>query len=644
VLTKAIADSHPGVRRHAVRLSERLLRLWSEGRLAMNRNDALAAALLKIVDDPDDQVRLQLAYTLGQWSDPRAAEALTKLAQKNAGDPYITAAVISSAPRHVAGMLQASLASEQSSPDLAAKLLGLAVAMKNDEAVAVALERIGADASPERRGERFAQLATLLEVLARRNMSLKQFREQSAPRVREALAKCMAVLDEARGAVPDAKAPLQQRVAAVGLLAWDDDHRQADIKVLFELVAPQAVIELQLAAVAGLGRLDDAAVAAELFARWKTLGPRLRSALIDQALSRPRMTHLLLERLQSGKLAVAELEAAARDRLRNHPTPTVRAAAAVLLGKSSPSSRAETIAKYLPTARAGGDATRGLAVHKKLCANCHRLGDVGIAVGPDLATMADRSPETILTAVLDPNRAVETRYQGYSALLTDGRTLTGMLAAETGGGITLLAAEGKKHEIARADIERLESSGKSLMPEGIEKDLSPQDLADVIAYLGKHRAPRRQFAGNEPQVVAPAGASDAAPGSLHLTAAVAEIYGQQIVFEPQYKNLGYWSGPQDHALWRLDLPKAGKYEVWLDWACEKNSAGNPYVLQGGEQTITGRVESTGRWETYRRAKIGALELTAGKHEVIFRPGDGFKGTLIDLREVHLVPAGSGEKK
>ncbi len=281
---------------------------------------------------------------------------------------------------------------------------------------------------------------------------------------------------------------------------------------------------------------------------------------------------------------------------------------------------------------------RGLAVYKKLCASCHRLGDVGVAVGPDLATMADRSPETILTAVLDPNRAVEARYQNYSALLTDGRTLTGMLASESGGSITLLATEGKKHEIARADIERLESSGKSLMPEEIEKDLSPQDLADVIAYLGQHRAPRRQFAGNEPAVVKPVGENDPSPGSLNLTAAVAEIYGQQVVFEPQFKNLGYWSGPQDHALWRLEIPKARKYDVWLDWACHKSAAGNRYVLQSGEQALTGRVESTGTWESYRRARIGTLDLPAGKQEVVFRPGEGFQGTLIDLRAIELVPA------
>jgi putative heme-binding domain-containing protein len=617
-------------------LAEPLVRRWSNRDAGPPRDDAVAEALIRLVADSDAQVRLQLAYSLGEWTDPRAADGLVALTARNPTDPFLASAVLSSATPHVGRMLSAALALRERQPVFVATLLALAVATKNDEGIATALEAIAADASPKRRGERFYQLTSFLDVLSRRGTPLSRFREQSSQRVKEALAKAMSVLDEARGTLADGNVSVGERVAAIDLLGWDDAQRATDVRTLGGLLSPQTSMPLQLAAVAALARLDDAAVEAELFGRWKTFGPQLRSAVIEEALARPAATKALLGQLQSGKIAVGELNAAKRDRLRNHPDLTVRALATILLGRPTQTSRGELIAKYRPVARAGGDAARGLAGFKKTCANCHRLGDLGTAVGPDLATMADRSPETILAAVLDPNRAVEARYQSYSALLTDGRTLSGILSAETGGSITLLAAEGKKHGIARADLERLESSGRSLMPDGIEKDLSPQDLADVIAFLGAQRAPRRQFAGNEPQVIKPTAAGDL-PGSLDLTAVVAEIYGQQIVFEQPYKNLGYWSGPQDHALWRIELAKAGRYEVWLDWACEKSAAGNHYILEAGEQTISGRVESTGRWETYRRARIGNLELPAGKTEVTFRPGEGFKGTLIDLRAIQLVP-------
>jgi putative heme-binding domain-containing protein len=167
-----------------------------------------------------------------------------------------------------------------------------------------------------------------------------------------------------------------------------------------------------------------------------------------------------------------------------YPDESIRARARKLLAASEGSAdRKALLDKYRPAVLAGGDMTRGQAAFKRLCASCHRLGDVGVEIGPDLKALTDRSPEAMLVAVLDPNRAVETKYLNYSAMLTDGRVVTGMLASESGSGITLVTQEGKKHEIARADIEKLESSGKSLMPDGIEKDLSPQDLADIVAYL-----------------------------------------------------------------------------------------------------------------------------------------------------------------
>src|SRR5262249_31920997 len=86
LLVAALADEHPGVRRHAVRLCE--------GRV--EKSAALGAALLKRVDDPDAQVRLQLACTLGEWDDARAGEALGRLVLKDGGDRYLLAAVLSS--------------------------------------------------------------------------------------------------------------------------------------------------------------------------------------------------------------------------------------------------------------------------------------------------------------------------------------------------------------------------------------------------------------------------------------------------------------------------------------------------------------------------------------------------------------------
>ncbi|MFN9293413.1 MAG: hypothetical protein ACK6EB_35485, partial [Planctomyces sp.] len=69
------------------------------------------------------------------------------------------------------------------------------------------------------------------------------------------------------------------------------------------------------------------------------------------------------------------------------------------------------------------------------------------------------------------------------AVTESGRTVAGMLTTETATGLTFVAAEGKTETLLRAEIEELRSTGKSLMPEGLEKELSQQDLADVIEFV-----------------------------------------------------------------------------------------------------------------------------------------------------------------
>jgi putative heme-binding domain-containing protein len=152
-----------------------------------------------------------------------------------------------------------------------------------------------------------------------------------------------------------------------------------------------------------------------------------------------------------------------------------------------PSDRKQVVDQYQPALQRGGDAQRGAALFVKSCAACHRLGQQGHDVGPDLWSITDKRPESLLTAILDPSAAVEARYVSYVALTEDGRVHTGLLATETGSSITLLSPEGRKHTILRTEIEELQASGKSLMPDGMERELSLQDVADLIELLCTQR-------------------------------------------------------------------------------------------------------------------------------------------------------------
>jgi putative heme-binding domain-containing protein len=100
-----------------------------------------------------------------------------------------------------------------------------------------------------------------------------------------------------------------------------------------------------------------------------------------------------------------------------------------------------------------------------------------------LAGLRDRSAEALLVAILDPNRAVEAKYLQYDVLTRDGRIVSGIISSESGNNIVLTGADGKQHSILRTDIEELITNSRSLMPEGLEKELSKQQLADVISYV-----------------------------------------------------------------------------------------------------------------------------------------------------------------
>ena len=89
----------------------------------------------------------------------------------------------------------------------------------------------------------------------------------------------------------------------------------------------------------------------------------------------------------------------------------------------------------------------------------------------------------MLVAILDPNREAQPNYQTYTAITQQGKIHTGIISAETAASLTLKRAEAKEDVVLRDTLEELVSSGQSLMPEGLEKDLAHQQLADIIAWI-----------------------------------------------------------------------------------------------------------------------------------------------------------------
>ncbi len=480
--------------------------------------------------------------------------------------------------------------------------------------------------TPEGQGGRFApwQFSALAGLL-------------DSARTNAEIGKAIQALDAlwkaARALAEDDQASEEDRLLAVRLLGREPEHTEADRDRLAGFLRPQISSRLQQAAVGALGRTSDRRVPETLLAGWKAHSPQLRSAILDAILSRDAWTATLLSSLEDQCTPAAEIDPAHRRRLLDHRDSRLQERARAVFSAES-GTRQTVVASYRSALAATGDPTAGAAVFKRVCATCHKVGNEGVEVGPDLATLTDRSPDSLLTAILDPSRAVEAKYTNFTIATTDGRVLTGMVASETATAVTLRRQEGKEDVLLRSDIEAMAGSGQSLMPEGLEKDLTPKDVADLIAFLGGIGPPPKQVAGNHPERIKPT-----AEGTLVLRAANAEIRGDTLTFEPKYGNLGYWATLNDQAAWTFEVDRPGNYTVTIEWACDDGTAGNRLALRVGSSRIEHQVAGTGSWDTYRSATLGEVTLTPGLNRLEIQSIGRIRGALLDLRTVELRPVG-----
>jgi putative heme-binding domain-containing protein len=241
-------------------------------------------------------------------------------------------------------------------------------------------------------------------------------------------------------------------------------------------------VGLQQAAVSALGRITDPKVPELLIKGWRRDSPQVRSVILDALLSRGAWTGTLLSALEDGRVPPGEIDPSRRQQLITRRDRTMRARAEAVFAHEAQPRRA-VVDSYRSALDLKGDPAAGAAQFKKLCASCHRLGNEGVEVGPDLASLSDKSPESLLIAILDPNRAFETKFVGFAIATVDGRVLNGLITSESATAVTLRRQEGKDDVLLRSEIQEMAASGQSLMPEGVEKDLKPRDLADLIAYL-----------------------------------------------------------------------------------------------------------------------------------------------------------------
>ena len=464
-------------------------------------------AVLALADDPDPAVRLQLALTLGETRGPQTVQALAGLARRYGGDQWMRAALLTLPPELAEALIQALVEAEgglQQATGLLEPLAAVIGARRDDRQMAQLLTTIATAGANDAADWRRLCLQGLAAGLGRGKpaplgsdtgrAALHQLLVAADPPVQQLALQIAALVElpksdemqqayEAAAAVAlDSLRPVDERRAALGVLTGAPFEQLA--QVTKPLLDPRQPLPLQLAAVAALASSRDARVAAVLLEPYRSLTPSVQAAALETIFGHENRLPGLLDAIESGSFAPTTLDLAQRRQLSENRNPSLRERAAKLLPEgASQAERGEVIQRYLPALDGVRDPARGVQVFEKHCAKCHRLEGRGFQVGPDLSAAGTAADETLLADVLDPSRQITIGYKNYSVVTDDGRIFTGVLAAETATSITLRKEEGKEEVILRKDIDQIEGSNLSIMPEGLEKELPPRDAADLIGYL-----------------------------------------------------------------------------------------------------------------------------------------------------------------
>ncbi|MBI2421719.1 MAG: c-type cytochrome [Candidatus Hydrogenedentes bacterium] len=466
MLLIALKDKDHHVRQHAVRLSEGMLASTAE----------LAIAVSEMHDDPSENVRFQVAFSAGYL--PVRADLLTTLLRNDGGNEWIRMAALSSA-MDASALILAQLFE---GGDLPGKGIVDALALQaggfsEEETIQAMLEGPGfahADA-----GVAESTVRGLLQglKLSRRTAQARNImaRNAAAQQILDRSVVSAAGLLKSGGGKPE------ERTDAVLNLGFSE--YQIAAPVLLPLLSGGDSVDVKKAVLIALAQYERPELAEAVVAAYPGQDPEVRDASLALLFARPLFLNVLLSAMESERFDVKQVDALRRAMLMQHADNAVREKAKAIFGQFPMSPRDTVVARYQPALTMTGDAVRGKALFSENCSQCHKAGDIGYLVGPDLSSFANRGAEQIVLNVLDPNRELNPQYLNHVIETTDWESYSGIIAAESANSITLRRGHGEETVILRVNVEAMKSSSLSLMPEGFEASITVEGMADLIAFL-----------------------------------------------------------------------------------------------------------------------------------------------------------------
>jgi putative heme-binding domain-containing protein len=289
----------------------------------------------------------------------------------------------------------------------------------------------------------------------------------------------------------DAARPDELRVAALCAASKSDTGVPADgfEFLTAQFARPEALVE-RLGAAEALGQFQLAPPQRLALARLVERASPLEISWLLRAFEQDQDAEIgktFVETLSRSAALASVAPQRLRETLKNYPSE-IQSAAEELVRRAAPDDR-ERAARVETLARdaANGDARLGEEVffgQKAACAACHRVGSRGEKIGPELSKIGEiRARRDLAEAILFPSSSLARGYESFSVVTTAGQVHTGLLSRETAGAVYLRNTERVEIRVDRGDIEQLTPSATSIMPQGLEKTLSPVELRDLVAFL-----------------------------------------------------------------------------------------------------------------------------------------------------------------
>ena len=425
---EGLQSNKVSIRRMALKESEKFPELFRE--------------VSELCTDPNFKVRLQVAYTLGEFEHDLAGEALASIAKKDGSDVFMAAAILSSAIPHYRKLVRA----QNLSPLIMEGLLKM--------------------------HERFPNLAEELSISilnSKSNESKWRLLTHASPKIQNRARSAALTL------ATDENKPDLERVEAMALLGKED------VDQLSILLKSSSSIEIQTAVIDQLRKTNSFE---KILESWPGFEPRIKHSAEMAFLSKDDGTEILIKGLQSEKINPVELSSSCIERLKNHRNEKIRKQTNEIFSKSNSINKKLVYSKFKPSLSINGDYEKGKMHFLARCSTCHRLDDVGRDVGPNLKALSDKSRQSLFDAILNPSSSIEPQYLAYN-IEHKGENIFGLIQSETSNSLIVKLLDGTTRVVKRDEITNLQGTGKSIMPDGLEAGLSVEDFADLLGFLDK---------------------------------------------------------------------------------------------------------------------------------------------------------------